>query len=534
MLGTTARQRRGSTRLRALIPALALVFGACDEPLDPELALILSQASVEFRALRGSTASLSQTVTVANAGGGRLGPISCNPAPASWLSCSVANGNVVTLTANPATLTQTPPQATVTLTAPGAASGVSLQVSLRVDQPVLTLATSTASFTATEGGTTTSPATSSVTLSNTGVGSLADLGSITCAPTPANTRVTCTVNQSTGVLSVAVNPAGLTPGTYLFPVTVGAANSGVSQTFSVALTVGALPRTVLSRQSLHFQLQRGTTTPQTQTVTVTNSGGGSLGTITCSSPVSWLTCSVSANTVSITANPTGLTSPPAAANVSIVAAGAANNPQLVAVTLGLDQPILTVSNSAVVFTAAEGSSVTSPSSQTVTVSNTGPGTDASLGVISCSVDAPVACQVDGNQLTITANPTNLTAGVTVHQVTVTAENSNVSRTIAVAINVTRPITVAPSTVNFTATNGSTTPQSQTVTVSYPSGTLGTLSCPATPISWLTCTPGTNTVTFTMNPTGVTSGNTVDVPITATAVTTGDQGTATVRVTLTIQ
>ena len=97
--------RGGRVRVPSAAAAiLMLAATGCEAPIDPTVELLLSQASVQFRAVRGSTSPQTQTLTIANSGGGRLGPISCPAAPASWLTCQVTGGNLVTLTANPSGL----------------------------------------------------------------------------------------------------------------------------------------------------------------------------------------------------------------------------------------------------------------------------------------------------------------------------------------------------------------------------------------------------------------------------------------------
>jgi hypothetical protein len=515
-------------------------LAGCETILDPELALVLPQRSVLLRAVRGSATPVSESIEISNAGGGRLGPVTCPAAPAAWLSCSVTGGNLVTLTASPAGLPTSPQPATVELSAPGASAPVALLVELRIDQPVVTLSAGALAFTATEGGTSSTPNQATLTVSNSGAGSLADLGTISCVPTPASARVNCQVNQTSGALAVSVDPSNLAPGVYVFPVVVSSANAGASATFAIQLTVGALPRIALSQRSLHFQTVRGSTSPLTQSVTVSNAGGGTLGAITCSSPVTWVTCSASGTTLTFTANPIGLTTSPLPATVSVSSAGGANNPQTVAVTMALEQPVLAVTPSSVSFTAAIGSEDFSPSSASVQVVNAGAGSFLNLGNIVCTPPSgsPVLCSVAGTQLQLTLDPDELEAGVNTYPVSVAALHSSTGATVAVTVNVTPgpQIGVAQNSVHFTAVRGSTVPINQSVTVlNLGGGTLGTVDCPDVPAPWLTCFADASTVTLVANPTGLVSDPaSVVVPVTATLSTVGDQGTASITVSLSLQ
>ena len=503
---------------------LPLVFTvvSCSDSTAPAIEISLSQPVVDFRAVRGTSAPLTKTVTVTNSGDGRLGPVSCPANPAPWLACSVRNGNSITLTANPTGLTANPAPVTVPLSAPGTADRpYSIDVNLIIDQPVLTLSAATVSFAASDGSTGTTPASATVTVTNTGAGTLANLGAISCAPTPVNARVGCAVNQGTGVLTLSVDPSGLAPATYVFPVTVSAPNDNVSKTITVTLAMSAVPRIVLSQGSLVFQMFRGGAAPGAQTVAVSNGGGGSLGTVSCpAAPASWLSCAVSAGTtLTFTVNPAGLTASPVAVSVPVSATGASNSPQSVTVNFTIRQPVLSVSASSVSFTTVPGSGTTTPASEIVTVTNSGEGTLANLGTITCVPPAgsPVTCTVNqttGN-LTLVVNPTGV-VGITLYLVTVSAPNSNVTRTISVSLSAAPGIALSPNELAFQAIRGSTTDIVKKVKVSNAgSGTLGTITCPANPATWLTCALIVgDTLVFTAKPTGLTASPVeVLVPVT---------------------
>lgn len=505
-----------------IVGLLSLAASACDESTAPGIEIVLSQPSVDFRAVRGTATALTKRITVENSGDGRLGPVTCPANPAAWLACSVSNGNTVTLTASPGGLTASPPAASVPITAAGAPNDPqSVEVNLIIDQPVLTVSASTASFTASEGGNATTPGSATVTVTNTGAGTLASLGTIACTPTPANARVGCAVNQTAGSLTLTVDPTGLPPGTHVFPVVVSAPNDNVSKTIAITLATSAVPRISLSQQALVFQMIRGAAAPAPQTVTVSNTGGGSLGTVSCPpAPASWLTCAVSGggSTLTFTANPAGLTTSPAAVSVPVAATGATNSPQNVNVNFTIRQPVLSVSTTSVAFTAVGGGSTTNPGLETVTVTNSGEGTLANLGTISCvPPDAsPVTCAVDQatGTLTITVNPTGV-IGTKLYALTVSAPNSTVSRTVVVSLSAAPGISLSPGELNFQAVRGSTTDIIKKVKVSnVGAGTLGAISCPANPTAWLTCALSTaDTLVFTAKPTGlITSPVEVQVPV----------------------
>jgi hypothetical protein len=518
----TPSLRRHSFTFLAGVSLAAAV--ACSDSLEPGIEIVLSQPSVDLRAIRGTTTPITKTITVSNSGDGRLGPVSCPANPAPWLACSVSSGNIVTLTATPTGLGSSPASVSVPFTAPGAGDPQTVSVSLIIDQPVLTLSASTANFIASEGAAGTTPGSATITVTNTGAGTLANLGTITCAPTPANARVGCVVNQSAGTLVLTVDPAGLAPGTYVFPVSVSSPNDNVTKTIAVTLANSAIPKLVLSQGALLFQMLRGGPNPVAQTISVTNGGGGNLGTVTCpAAPATWLSCAVGGGgtTLTFSVNPTGLTTNPTPVSVPVTATGASNSPQSVLVTFNLRQPVLSVSTLNADFVSNPALTATTPAAVVVTVTNSGEGTLSSLGAISCTppVNSPVTCVVDqaDGELTLTVDPAGITS-TKIYQVVVSAPNSNVTRTITVTLTTGPTIGLSPKDLNFQAIRGTTAPIVKKVKVSNTgSGTLGTVTCPTNPAAWLTCAPGTtaDTLVFTAVPTGLTqSPPDVAVPVSA--------------------
>lgn len=479
--------------LGAALATALLLTTACESPLDPGIEFLLSQPEVELRAVRGNPQLLQASLTVRNGGGGRLGPISCPAEPATWLTCQVSSGNVVVLTADPSDLTASPDPVAVPLSAAGTSTSVSVSVSLVVESPSLSLGASTVSFTSSEAGGATTPDSAVVTVLNVGAGAVADLGGIACVP--SDVRVTCVVAPAAGTLTLRVDPTGLAPGTWLYPVDVSAPNSDSSASLSVLLTVQPLPHITLSTRAVHFEAIRGVETPLARTVTVSNSGVGSLGMLSCpAAPAPWLACAVVGNTVSLTALPGALTTSPASVTLPVTATAASNSPQGIVISLALEQPVLSLSTYWANFQAIVGAEAGSPGELVIDVLNSGAGTLGNLGGITCTVlgQAPVTCLTDETEgrLTLTVEPEDLTPGVTVYPVAVTAEHSGVSRLITVVVTVLPPPqpVLTPDELTFNFAAGATEPASQTVAVTNGGGgELGEVSCDEAPAPWLTCT-----------------------------------------------
>src|SRR5262245_13345500 len=111
---------RDRSRRCAMALSLAIATVSCTDTIAPAIEIVLSQPTVDLRAIRGTTATVTKTITVENGGDGRLGPVSCPVNPAPWLACAVSSGNSVTFTANPTGLAASPATVSVPITAAGA------------------------------------------------------------------------------------------------------------------------------------------------------------------------------------------------------------------------------------------------------------------------------------------------------------------------------------------------------------------------------------------------------------------------------
>jgi len=204
--------------------------------------IALSANELNFQAIRGSNVPLVKKVKVRNGGNGTLGTITCAPNSAvAWVICQVIPGDSLMFTANPVGLTASPsPDADFLVTAVGAFNNPQhVTVSLTIQQPVLSVSQSVVNLTVTAPATA-GPATVMVT--NSGAGTLADLGAIGCTaiPAPADPHVGCAVTQATGALAITVNTAtapALPPGQHVFTVQVSATNVSNPQTIVIVVTV---------------------------------------------------------------------------------------------------------------------------------------------------------------------------------------------------------------------------------------------------------------------------------------------------------
>ncbi len=197
--------------------------------------------------------------------------------------------------------------------------------------PVLAVSKSALSFTATEGGA--SPPAQTFDVANSGGGSL----SFTAGESVPWLSLSPASGSAPATVTVTPSIAGLAPGTYTTPITVTAAGaSGSPKTVDVTLTVSPGPTLSVAPTNLAFSATQGGANPAAQTVSVTNSGGGSLS-FTASDDQTWLAVAPASGTApstpSVSTNIAGLAPGSYTGTVTISAAGASGSPKTVGVTL---------------------------------------------------------------------------------------------------------------------------------------------------------------------------------------------------------
>lgn len=177
-------------------------------------------------------------------------------------------------------------------------------------------------------------------------------------------------------------------------------------TVEVALNVTpvAVPAISLGSQALQFS-STGGATPPSQSVDVSNSGGGALA-WTATSSASWLTVSPTSGSgsgvLSVSVSPAGLAAGNYSGSISVSAAGAANSPQSIGVTFAVTAPLPTITgvvNGASFQPGFEsGSWVTIQGSD---LSNTNPGRTWTASEI---VNGALPESLDGTSVTIDGKP----------------------------------------------------------------------------------------------------------------------------------
>lgn len=396
-------------------------------------ALSVSPASVSFTGTQGGAAPAAKTFSVANTGGGSMAWSVSESA--TWLSVSPGTGtNAGTITVTPslAGLAAGTYTTDVTVTAPGAGgSPKTVAVTLTVDPPppVLLVTPASLSFAGTAGGP--DPAAKTLTVANTGGG--------TMTWSASETSAWLSVSTAGDTITVTLAIAGLSAGTYTADVTVTAPGAtGSPKTIPVTLTLDPPPTPpVLSTSpvSLTFTATEGGADPAARTISVTNTGGGTLS-WTASDDASWLAVAPASGTqngtITVTPSITGLAAGTYTADVTV----SADTVRTIPVTLTVDPPpppALAVTPTTMMFTATQGAA--SPAAKTVFATNTGSGTlqvtassNASwLAVTPTSATAPAT-------LTLTPTTSALAAGTHAATVTVTPDTGS-PKTVDVTLTV---------------------------------------------------------------------------------------------------
>ena len=409
--------------------------------------------------------------------------------------------------------------------------------------PALSVSPASLSFGAAQGGA--DPAAKALSVSNTGGGSM----SWTASESASWLSLSPSSGTNAGTVTVTPSIAGLAAGTYTTDVTVTATGAGGSpKTIPVTLTVDPVvpPVLAVTPASLSFGATQGGANPAAKTLSVSNTGGGSMD-WTASESASWLSLSPSsgtnAGTVTVTPSIAGLAAGTYTTDVTVTAAGATGSPKAIAVTLTVDPPTppaLSVTPASLSFGATQGGA--NPAAKTLSVSNTGGGSmDWTASESASWLSLSPSSGTNAGTVTVTPSIAGLAAGTYTTDVTVTAAGATGSpKAIAVTLTVDPPapaaLTVSPSTLTFAATLGGATPAAKTVAVTNTGG--GTLDVTASDdAAWLTVTPASATApaTLTVTPSiaGLVAG-TYTSTVTVTATTPGATGSPkTIGVTLTV-
>ena len=430
---------RSMSRLAAEMPGLAQLISPPSAPVVSANPVIgTSPTSLSFMAQQGGGNPTAQTLTIRNAGGGTLSWSASDSTP--WLSISSASGTgpgTVTVSVTTGALTAGSYSGTVILNATGASSvivPVTFTVTATPVPPAIGASPASFSFTAQTGA---NPATQTLTISNTGSGTLSWSASdnaawLTLSPASGNgnSPVTLTVTTST-----------LTAASYSGLITL-AATGAAPVTVPVALTVTAAPvppAIGASPTSLSFTAQQGGSNPAAQTLSISNTGGGTLS-WNASPDTTWLTASPASatgnGTVTVSVTTGTLSASSYNGNITLSAPGASSRTVPVTFTVTA-VPTISLSPTSLTYTAVQGG--TSPANQTVALTNAGGVVNWAVNDSASWLSVSPASGSSNSTLTAAVNTTGLVTGTYNGTITVSATGSS-SKTVAITLTVSAPTT----------------------------------------------------------------------------------------------
>ncbi len=512
----------------------------------PEISLSLNSTS--FTSFAGGPPPSAQSFTISNLGGAALTDLSIGTI--DWGGTTWANVSLSGTTA-PASLTITPtaaasslPQGTYTanipvVTAlPGVAPRVLVAALNVTAAPVISLSPSSLQFTAALGGS--APAPQSVTITNTGNGTLTGLGTGGTAYSPNASgwlNVQVTEGNGSGSALFTVNSASLGTGTYTAAVTIVSTNPFVAgRQIGVTLVVGAAQVIAIASPSVSQTVSQGGASPAPMSIPVTNAGTGTLSGLSAD-PVTytggasgWLSASLAGasapTSIALTFSTGALAVGTYGASVTIRSSVANVLPAVLSVSLTVQSGAIIAVASPVNFTALSGG--TNPAAQVLAVANAGVGTLTGLslgntiygngqpaGWLSASLSAASA------PASLTIAPASAGLAVGTYTATLPVQSSLpgvATRSITVVLRVNPATTIAVSTSNVTlnAPNGGGNPAAANVSVTNAgSNPLTGLTATVTyngsaPTNWLTATLSSteapSTLTLSASVASLVSGN----------------------------
>ena len=355
----------------------------------------VSPLTLSFTAVSEALAPPAQAVQIAGSVPNLAFTAQTSGAP--WLTLSTTSGTLpynLQVSVDPSQLAAGLYSATIVITVPAASTTpITVQVSLTVAAPAtqrLSVSSQSLSFSVTQGA---APATSQLTLTDTGSGSLNFTASALAATggnwisiSPTGGTVTASSPVS---LTVTANPGTLAASTYTSTITIASATTGQSITVPATLTVNVpQAKIVLSQLGFTFVAVASGGTVLQQSLGIVNGGSGSMNwtaqAVTASgSSCPWLDLSASSGSlatplidsslIDLNVNAQGLALAPGSYDclIQVSAPTASNSPQSALVVLDVlaagVNPGPNVQPSGLVFTNVAGNE--NPGSQTALVAN---------------------------------------------------------------------------------------------------------------------------------------------------------------------
>jgi len=514
-----------------LIPIFILLIfeGSCKSPFtSPETSPVIwvNTFSFSFSATEQGPNPSSQTLLVKNSGSGTLNYTIADDADTydvDWLTITPSSGtsngqiNEHTVTINKAGMPgrNKDYKAKIIVSSPEAPnSPQTIDVSLKIAKempPKIAVSPNAFSF-AGKQGSVSNPSSQTLKVKNDGEETLNYTISDDATWLDVNPKNGTAAQGEENSHTVIVDISGLAEGTYTGKITItddNASNSPMTVTVTLNVTKQPPPEIQVSPTSLSFSAKEGGTNPSSQSISIKNSGQGTLN-YTISDDGSWLEVNPSSGSSSgetrthrVSVNISGLSEGSYQAEITVSDANASNNPQVVDVTLTVSKqppPQIWVNTSRLSFSAKEGG--TNPQAQSISIRNSGEGTlnytisdDASW----LNVSPQSGTSKGGtNSHSVSVNISGLSEGTYKGTITISdPDASNSPQTVEVTLSITKEtppqIWINTASLSFEATSGGSNPSSKILRIKNSGG--GTLNYQISDdASWLDVSPQSGTST----------------------------------------
>ena len=339
--------------------------------------ILASPSTLTFLSGVGATAATTQLVNISSQTGvTHYTASAATQSGGTWLSVTPAGGAVpgtLRVSANPTGLSAGTYAGTVSVSPGGAQTPLIIPVDFTIGAAAgLTATPAALSFTSQLGA----AGPGAQVLSVGGTNGLAFTTSSSSTSGGGWFSVSPATGTSPANITVSVNTAGLSAGSYAGSITFTPTAGGQASTVPVTLAITAAPALSTGKSALAFAFEAGATNPVSRTVTLgssgtalnvnaaafTNAGGA------------WLSASPSTSatpgSLTVTVNPAGLTQNIYTGAVSLSAPGASNGSSSIDVVLGISTgTAIVAAPNTLSFSAQVGGS--SPAPTTVDLASTG-------------------------------------------------------------------------------------------------------------------------------------------------------------------
>lgn len=488
-------------------------------------AIALDPTVLDFVGVTGGANPAPQFVALTNSGQGTMDYAAT--ATETWLSVTPGAGNApasLQVSVNSTGLSAGPHSAFVVVTSSVASNSpesVAVSLTLSSAPPVLSVAPTSATFSATEGDLVGSPVSTSVVINNTGSGTLA------WSVLGLDSSWVVLSKMSGGgpdTLLVSVNPTGKVTGIYqeVFSIADPSAQGSPVQ-FTVNLEVlPGPPAIALSPLNFDFTAVAGGSNPAVKMLTITNVGGSLPLDWTATNSEAWLGLAPVSGTapsvVNLQVDISGLAEGTYFDTVVVSAGTATNSPQSVPVmlTIAAPAPEIAVDPDSLTFTATLGDP--NPAGQTLDITKLGGGSlNWTLATEGSWLLATPGSGTAPSSVDVSVNLAGLPPDTYVGAVVVSspgAANTPVRVPVVLVLGDQAPVlSVTPSSLLYSAQEGGASPAAQSFHIANNGGGLlsWTATSSATWISSIAPAAGVNDddVFVTLDIAGLTQGTYVD-------------------------